>query len=169
MQLIDLDQPQGAIFSEDGKYRYALWRVWSQVRPLLLFNGLNPSTADYRRNDPTITRLVVRAAQSGYGGLLGANMYGMVTTDPKKLLEDADPVGPETDDYIHQMLELSERKALCGWGSFPAAKIRAAAMLKMIPEPYCLGINSDGSPKHPLYIAYDVPMVKYDCQLVEKR
>jgi len=72
---IDLSIPQGAIFSDDGKYHYSLWRVWSQVRPILLFIGLNPSTASSSTNDPTITRLMVRANNESFGGLLAANLY----------------------------------------------------------------------------------------------
>ncbi len=168
-QQIDLAQPQGAIFSDDAKYRYALWRIWSQARPLLMFVGLNPSKAGQISNDPTITRLMVRADREGYGGLLAANIYGMVTTNPRKLLEDDDPVGPETDDYLRQMLTLTEGKALCGWGAFSAAKLRTTAMLKMIPQPYCLRLNADGSPQHPLYINYGVKMKRYLIQAIESR
>jgi hypothetical protein len=36
MDKIDLTIPQGAIFSEDRKNRYALWRVWSlNNKPLI--------------------------------------------------------------------------------------------------------------------------------------
>jgi hypothetical protein len=160
MKAIDLSIPKGAIFSEDRKYRYALWRVWSLIiRPLLLI-GLNPSRADERINDPTITRGMVRADRAGFGGLLMGNLYAFKSTEPKVLLGDGDFVGEYTDYYLKQMIELSERQ-LCGWGSFLPVKLRAPAVLAMIKEPYCLGVNADGNPKHPLYIAYDVPMVKF--------
>ncbi len=160
MEEIDFATPQGAIFSEDRRYRYGLWRVWSTSIKPLLFIGLNPSTAGSIKNDPTITRLMTRAEEAGFGGLLAANLYALVSTDPHVLLKNDDAVGAETDAYLHRLLQLSGGKALCGWGSFPAAKHRRYAVLAMIPEPYCLGINRDGQPTHPLYIGYDVKMVK---------
>ncbi|PHM62792.1 DUF1643 domain-containing protein [Xenorhabdus ishibashii] len=42
--------------SEDGLYRYDLWRVWDESKPNVMFIGLNPSTADHEINDNTITR-----------------------------------------------------------------------------------------------------------------
>jgi len=157
---VDLDIPKGAIFSEDRKYRYALWRVWNLLRPVLLLIGLNPSDANELKNDPTITRGVVRADRAGFGGLLMANLYGYVSTDPKALLENYNTVGELTDHYLKQMIAISGRQ-LCGWGSFPPVVQRAPTVLTMIKEPYCLGINADGQPKHPLYISYDTPMMKY--------
>ena len=64
MEEIDLTILKGAIFSEDRKYRYVLWRVWNLSRPIFLQIGLNPSKADERINDPTITRGIVRADSS---------------------------------------------------------------------------------------------------------
>ncbi len=150
----------GAIFSEDRKYRYALWRVWSAIRPLLLLIGLNPSGANEIRNDPTITRGMVRADRTGFGGFLMANLYGYVSTDPNALLKAGDFIGELTDHYLKQMIAMSGRQ-LCGWGSFKPVVKRAPVVLAMIKEPYCLGVNADGQPKHPLYVAYDMPMVKY--------
>jgi hypothetical protein len=162
MKPIDLTMPMGAIFSEDGRYRYALWRVWSQIKPLLLFVGLNPSTANGLINDPTVARLMARARKEGFGGLLAGNLYGLVSEDPKILLKDIEVIGTENDAYLKLLIELASKgRVLCGWGSFPAARKRAKAVLKLIPLPYCLGVNDDGQPTHPLYIAYDVPMVKY--------
>ena len=43
-----------ALFSKDRVYRYALWRIWDLKKPKVLFIGLNPSTADEIKNDPTI-------------------------------------------------------------------------------------------------------------------
>lgn len=159
---IDLTLPQSAIFSPDGRYRYAIVRIWTINKPILLFIGINPSKAGAIVNDPTITRLMARAARNGFGGLLGSNLYALVSTDPKALLTTPDAIGLETDAYLLQMVFIvksTNGKVLCGWGSFAPVKQRATDVLSMVPEPYCLGVNSDGEPKHPLYVGYDAPII----------
>ena len=163
MKQIDLTTPKGAIFSEDGKYRYSLWRVWSRARQPLMFIGLNPSTANGIMDDPTITRLMVRADQAGFGGLLAGNLYALVSSSPEVLLNDGDAVGGETDDYLQQMIAIAGA-VLCAWGSFSAANKRASKVLEMVPVPLCLGVNGDGHPRHPLYISYVVPMIRYNLE-----
>ena len=160
MKQIDLSLPKSAIFSEDRRYRYVLWRVWSQTRRPLLMIGLNPSTANEISDDPTITRMMVRANKAGYGSLVMTNLYAFVSSNPDVLLEDGDFIGIETDAYLIQAIQIADR-VICGWGSFPAARKRADYVLKMIPQPYCLGVNIDGQPKHPLYLSYDTPVVKF--------
>ncbi len=160
MLQIDLSIPKGAIFSEDRKYRYTLWRVWNLNKKPLMTIGLNPSVANESKDDPTITRLMSRAYKSGYGGLLMANLYAFVSTNPESLLNNGNAVGEFTDDYIREMVKLSECQ-LCGWGSFKPVVKRASIVYPMLTNPFCLGVNADGNPKHPLYIGYDVPMVKY--------
>ncbi len=167
MRQIDLTIPKGAVFSEDRKYRYALWRVWSNTKPLLLVVGLNPSKAGEFNDDPTITRNIVRANRAGFGGFLMGNLYGYVSTNPDALLGDGDFVGEFTDQYLTQMINSSGRQ-LCGWGSFKPVARRAPVVLGMLKEPYCLGVNADGQPKHPLYISYDVPMTKYQTECNQK-
>jgi len=55
-----LSTPSGAIFGEGGinsPYRYVLWReVNPQATGLVAFICLNPSTADYTHDDPTVRR-----------------------------------------------------------------------------------------------------------------
>ncbi len=160
MTLIDLNQPTGAVFSDDRLYRYALWRRWNKNLPMLLSIGLNPSKASEFTNDPTVTRDMVRAVHNGFGGVFKANLYAYVSTNPNALLGDGDFVGEETDYYLKQMIEMSV-KHLIGWGSFKPVRKRADDVLRMIPEPYCLGINKDGQPKHPLYVSYVTPMMIY--------
>lgn len=157
---IDLTCPTGAIFSPDRIFRYVLWRIWSQSRPLLMCTGLNPSKASETVTDPTVTQVCVRADRAGFGGLLMTNMYGFVSTDPKRLLEDSDHVGPENDAYLREMIRLAGRH-LCAWGAFPAAAKREAVVLAMFKDPYCLGVTQGGHPRHPLRISYDTPMVPY--------
>ena len=161
MTTIDLSIPKGAIFSEDRIYRYALWRVWNPSLKIMMQIGLNPSRANELRSDPTITRGFVRAYKLGYGGFLMANLYAFVSTDPKALTRNVNTVGELTDYYIREMVKLSSIQ-LCGWGSFPEAKYRAPTVLAMLPNAYCLGVNSDGQPKHPLYVGYSVQMIKME-------
>lgn len=160
MRDMDLSLPSGAIFSDDRTYRYALWRVWSSFRPFLMVIGLNPSTANEVKTDPTITRLIIRADRDGFGGLLMGNLYAYVSTWPKVLLTNKESVGEFNDSYLRLMISLSGRQ-LCGWGSFPPVKRRAPEVLEMMKEPYCLGTNADGEPTHPLYIAYETAMMPY--------
>lgn len=161
MKEIDLHLPQGAIFSKDGKFRYVLWRVWSPSKPMMISISLNPSKAGAIQSDPTVTRDMKRASNEGFGGLFKGNLYGYVSTDPNALLGDGDFVGEETDYYLKEMIRLSTLH-LVGWGSFKPVSKRAPTVLAMIREPYCLGVNADGQPKHPLYIGYDKPMVRYE-------
>jgi len=88
-QIIYLSTPKGAIFSDDRKYRYVLWRVWNTGKPILGCVGLNPSVANEFKNDPTITRGIVRADRNGFGGFIMTNMYGLVSTDPNTLLNNS--------------------------------------------------------------------------------
>lgn len=165
MRNIDLTIPSGAIFSDDMRYRYALWRVWNPSRPIMGQTSLNPSKADAIISDPTVTRGVVRADRNGFGGFIMTNLFGLVSTDPKALLNNGYAVGELTDYYIREMAKLSEVQ-LCGWGSFKPVKERASVVYAMLPNPYCLGVNADGQPKHPLYIGYDIEMVKYELKEV---
>lgn len=160
MITIDLSLLNGAIFSDDRKYRYALWRVWNYNKPILGGIGLNPSDANEFKNDPTITRGIIRADRNGFGGFIMTNLHGLVSTDPKVLLNNPNAVGELTDYYIREMVGLTERQ-LCGWGSFKPVKARANIVYAMLKNPYCLGINADGQPKHPLYVSYSTPMVKF--------
>src|SRR3990167_10423761 len=154
MKQIDLTIPKGAIFSEDRRYRYALWRVWNPSKPILGGVGLNPSDANEFKNDPTITRGIVRADRNGFGGFIMTNLHGLVSTDSNALLDNPDAIGELNDYYIKQMVELTECQ-LCGWGSFKSVIYRAKPVYLMLTNPVCLGLNTDSQPKHPLYVSYD--------------
>jgi len=186
MKRLDLSQPRGAVFSGNRTYRYVLWRVWHSYRParvvqtgkrkdhkqwpLLLYLGLNPSTANEITDDPTIARLTRRAWDGAFGGLLAANLCAFVADDPERLLTAREPVGLWTDEYIRGLAEMVKETrgvVLVGWGQlFSAGRFkflqeRADVVLKMVPEPYCLGQTKDGYPRHPLYIPYSVAPVPY--------
>jgi hypothetical protein len=161
---IDLTIAKGAIFSEDRKYRYLLWRVWKSDPTIRLQIGLNPSTANEYTNDPTIIRSAQRAYADGFGGFIQANLYGYSSANPNILLGDGDFIGIDNDAYLKEAIALSSQ-VICGWGSFSPVIKRAPVVLKMIPNPYCLGVNKDGQPKHPLYISYKTKVIRYLVEL----
>ena len=89
-----------ATFSEDRAYRYTLHRIWDKDKPLCGFIMMNPSTADENHLDPTLKRCKYFAREWDYGGMAIANIFALRSTDPKGLLEVADPIGPENDAAI---------------------------------------------------------------------
>lgn len=54
---------RGAVLSDDGVYRYRLWRIWDRDRLPTTFVMLNPSTADASAwvRDPASSTLGVAA------------------------------------------------------------------------------------------------------------
>jgi hypothetical protein len=74
-----------ATFDDTRKYRYTLLRYWgpSTDMPLVLFIGLNPSTADEKVLDPTVRKCCIWAKEWGYGGMIMMNVYAFRSTDPR--------------------------------------------------------------------------------------
>lgn len=146
-----------AIISPCGAYRYALER---QLYPIAtahrrwLVVMLNPSVADARRNDSTITELVRRAVADDASELLVGNMYALRATDPRELALYGDPIGPENDHHLHLLAERAD-VIIVAWGAHPMAKARERDVVDILQGSHggqllCLGTTSDGSPKHPL-------------------
>jgi hypothetical protein len=151
---------RGAHISDCGAYRYRLWREWDRSLPTLAFLMLNPSTADHLRDDPTIMRCMSRAVAGKYGRLEVANLFPLRATNPDELLTHADPLGPErtADGAVMDAIERAHI-VFCAWLAPPAAAERAADLMRIFgivgwrSRLFHIGLNKDGSPKHPLYIA----------------
>lgn len=155
--------PIGAIFSEDRKYRYALSRIWDTEKQKIQFVGLNPSTASEYDNDATIKKLLKITRHNGFGGFYMTNLFGIVSKDPKVLLNHPDPIG-DNDKYLVHFKDVVA-VVFC-WGNFKEAyanrngSSRAEEVIDMFPPHlrHCLLKNKSGSPKHPLY-CYDTQTI----------
>lgn len=147
----------GAHFSACQKYRYHLWRRVGAGDRKLAVIGLNPSTADAVKNDPTIARLCVRAQRLGFGELHMLNLFGWRSTDPHVLTQVDDPMGPDNDSWILDVAGEADM-VLCAWGTHAGARSTAvAAMLRDRGiKLHALRLNDDGSPAHPLYLPYEL-------------
>ena len=152
----------GAAFSRDRRYRYRLWRRWDRSRPAIAFCMLNPSTADARRDDPTIRRCIAFARAWGYGGIEVVNIFAMRATDPRALRSARDPVGPRNDAFMRRAAALSP--VVIAWGVHGALRDRESAALKLFggrSRLLALGRTRSGSPRHPLYLRRDVKATEY--------
>lgn len=155
----------GAVFSDsERRYRYALWRIWEKMGDYLFFIGLNPSTANGTKDDPTIRRLIGFAKAWGFGGLYAGNLFSLVSADPYELWVQPSPElpGGPNDTAIKRMRELSTL-VLVGWGTWGAnAGLRPAEVLGLVGEPvYCLKTTKAGEPTHPLYQPLDSKLMRY--------
>ena len=163
--IADLFTRTGAVFSPDHTYRYRLWRIWDDELPPLVMVMLNPSIADAQRNDPTVERCQRRARNMGYGRLEVTNLFALVSTDPAGLYACPDPVGPDNDAAILDAVGAEGALVLCAWGTHGAHQSRAKAVVDLLRDaaitPYCLGLNQDGSPKHPLYLSNSSTPIPY--------
>lgn len=157
----NLFENNGAEFSECGKYRYKLWRIWDENKPLIMFIGLNPSTANASDNDPTIRRVISFAKQWGYGGVYMMNLFTIISADPS-ILSGNDKWGDFIEDK-QRLIDVAKKckKIVFAWGNFKEAQGRAYEVIKKTKVAYCLGKNKNGSPKHPLYIAANTELVTF--------
>ena len=132
--------------------------------PYVLFIGMNPSTADAYVNDPTIRREIAFTRRFGYASYVKVNVLDYRATKPATLL--APGVQPRSDNNLPTIKRYADGAALtiiC-WGKLPKSLRRYADDVLLAlkgRELWCLGRNSDGSPKHPLYLAGDTPLERF--------
>jgi hypothetical protein len=179
------DEQAFAVTTVDDKYRYVLGRTWDSSLPVWCFCMLNPSTArgaivvdGVRKvvDDATIRKCCGFARRGGAGGIVVVNTMAYSETHPNELLKtfyfgDVDVVGDHNAAAFEWATSLSERN-IAAWGVI-APKLQAASKpgidaflcattaecLCVVVE--CFGVNdSDASPRHPLMLAYDTPIVK---------
>lgn len=150
------EQDAGATFSPCRLYRYQLWRVWDQSRAYLNVIGLNPSTADETRDDPTIRRCIDFAQRWGYGGLYMTNLFAFRATKPKVMKRAEDPIGADNNYWLQQTAARAGL-AIAAWGVNGKFMDRDKAVAEMLPDLHCFRLTtSTGMPEHPLYLPKDI-------------
>lgn len=145
----------GAEFSECGKYRYKLWRIWDEDKPLIMCIGLNPSTANADKNDPTIRILRKFLSKLGYGGFYMCNLYAIISSKPEILLtKDLDL---QKDNEFHlgsTAIKCSDNVLFC-WGGFKEIQPdRIEYIKRRFPNALSFGKTANGAPLHPMALMY---------------
>lgn len=160
-----------ARLSEDSRYRYILRRLRSGIlaKGSITFIMLNPSTADANVDDNTTRRCMSFTFREGKSKLSIINLFAGRATEPTDLWKMDDPIGdPENFLTWEGVLRFSKHKEdrfVAAWGGSPISiakkKLYDAQVEKITDlicrqyryELYCLGKTSNGSPRHPLYVA----------------
>lgn len=149
-----------AIISSCETYRYTLERnipsVLRWVKPVL-FIMLNPSTADSTIDDPTIRRCMSFSKREGFTKMTVVNLFALRATNPKELLLHSDPIGPDNDQIISDMMAKHDI-VIAAWGANSFALKRAEEITKKYGPFHCFGITKNGSPRHPLYVKGDTEL-----------
>ena len=155
---------KSAVISECGTYRYSLTRRWSPG-PVMLFVMLNPSTADAAQDDPTIRRCIGFARREGCGAIEVVNTCAFRATDPAVVRAAAgagvDVVGPDNATHLQAALARAQR-VVVAWGATDVgAPPTVVQALRRHGALSCLGCTRDGSPRHPLYVRADQPLMPW--------
>ncbi len=156
-----LFQTGGAVLSDDGRYRYLLWRDWGPGQTSMLWAMLNASKADASIDDPTIKVCMGIARREGCDRMVVVNLYGYRATDPKDMrraeAQGVDIIGPENDGHIRWEAGRADY-TVAAWGA-NADPERAREVLGWLRHPLHLGLTKSGQPRHPLYVKRDTPLV----------
>lgn len=148
------DERSGAVFSSCRRYRYRLWRRWA-FGPSVLWILLNPSTADERSLDPTVTRCRNFSQTWGFAAFDIVNLFAWRAIEPADLFRAHDPVGSANDAIIQDAVDRTGFIVLA-WGNHGLRRGRARDVLSPLAKRrsvlYCLRLTSEGQPAHPLYL-----------------
>ncbi len=165
----------GAELSEDGVFRFRLWRTWDADRPVMTFVMLNPSTADADTDDKTTSKCIHYAKREGYGGIVLVNLFPFRTHKPKYLVRAVKewpgmPVvhpdgGRRGLATLIAALAKVDGIVVAAWGAHPIAREQANVVVNLarmgaVPL-WCLGVTKDGSPRHPLYLKNDASITRW--------
>jgi len=143
---------QGAVFSRDRVHRYWLWRTFDRGIGRVAFIGLNPSTANEVRDDPTVSRCIRYAQEWGFGRLDMLNVFAFRATDPKEMRAAPDPVGPDNDEWLLGITGEVDL-VVAAWGTHAAHLGRGPQVRELLGgiQLHHLGLTRGGYPYHPLY------------------
>ena len=153
----------GATFSRCGRYRQALTREWTPdgaAPRAILFIGMNPSVAAADISDPTCHRELMFARDWGYTRYFKGNMLDWRATSPKDI-----PVDPKvacSAENIPALVAMAREAEtlVLAYGKlhkrFDGIVAEVLNAMQATEKPLmCLGLNQDGSAKHPLYLRKD--------------
>ncbi len=158
-----------AKLSPDGVYRYQLWRdVQRNGGPLFAFFGVNCSTADADTDDATVRKWTGFTLRNGGSRFVVGNPFAFRATDVRELAKAADPIGPENDHHLGNIILQADILVPC-WGNETKVPERLRYQFTRLRQRIydarkpvkIFGLTGRGDPMHPLMLGYDTPLVDW--------
>lgn len=159
----------GATFSDCGRYRQALTRDWTaagEAPRAVLFVGMNPSVAGAEVSDPTCHRELMFSRDWGFTRYLKGNVLDWRATSPRDL--PPDPALACSAANIPALVAMAQEAecVVMAYGKLHARYAEVVGgVLRAVAETgrplKCLGLNKDGSAKHPLYLRKDTALMDF--------
>lgn len=158
-----------AYFIRDKMYRPLLSRELKKGgEGAIMFIGMNPSTAGANWNDPTVDIEQRMAFKLGYAMYLKTNVMDICVTDSTKLIEMQKEgvllCSKENFDLIKVSAKYCKAIVLTYGKLHSSYQHYADAIVEELRKSHtlmCLGKNKDGSPKHPLYLPKNTPLIPF--------
>lgn len=162
-----------AVFGQERTLRYEICRWWTQTpQRWAAWLMLNPSHAGEDRNDPTALRVTHFTRSWGYDGWIGVNLYPIISSTP----DDAwawsrwQKNGPDwcardgmqsNREHIRAVAQLADLRVVAfGAAAWRRDPVWLEECLEAFRQPtwrlagsdelYCLGVNKEGQPLHPM-------------------
>lgn len=154
-----------ASLSPGRYYRWELRRRWAEGGKRVCWIMCNPSTALGRLpngkilDDHTIRKCVGFSKRWGANALIVVNLFAFRASDPRtvetiiRLDGVAKAIGPGNGHKIVQAVRRSQI-TVAAWGGLLKPWSTERGQLLQALGLQCLGVNHDGSPRHPLLTPY---------------
>lgn len=162
---MEVSVKRSAVISECGLYRYRLDRELLETGIVIAFFGVNPSTADASAEDATTRKWYGFSVRQFARKYIAVNPFAFRSTDVNALAGAADPIGPDNDRHIDEVIKEADLLVPC-WGSTdkvpPRLRYRFVEIFERLFDSNkpvkIFGLTKGGDPKHPLMLGYSTPL-----------
>lgn len=166
------DETDGWWPSDDGVYRYGLWRCWDPTLPPLVATLCNPSTATDEDPDQTVSKLCGFARRWHRGGVCVSNLSAFRSRDAKVMARHME-TGPRNHAALTMAVALAAAhgvEVMAAWGgvakkNVPAYTVQVDRFVEIVRAAgvplRAFKIAGDGTPYHPLMLGYGEPPVAW--------
>jgi len=146
----------------------------------LFIVGLNPSTANREKSDPTVAKTETNALKNGYDGFVMTNLYPLRSTDPKELPLTGKKSLIERNVHSITKLAKNEKDPVfwAAWGSDIKTRSYLKTGLELLSKEiekingkwiHFGDLTKKGHPRHPSRLAYAWKFSDFDVASYLKR